>query len=87
MIWGLGHHGHGVEVESVERLAGRQSGLGEVALDAAAGALCDLVFGERGEEAGGGPALLVGAFGEGGPDMLDRGQAQIAPAASSGPQR
>lgn len=75
---GFGHHGHGVEVEGVEGLAGRQAGLGEVALDAAAGALGDLVFSQGGEEAGGGPALFVGAFGEGGPDMFDRGQAQIA---------
>ena len=52
-------------------------GLGEVALDAAAGALGDLVLGQRGEEAGGGPALLVGAFGEARPDVGDRGQPQI----------
>ena len=69
---------HGLELEGVERLAGRQTGLGEVALDAASGALGDLVLGQGGEEAGGGPALLVGALGEAGPDGLDRGQAQVA---------
>jgi len=49
-----------------------------VAGDAPAGAFGELVLGQRREEAGGGPALLVGALGEGGPDMLDGGQAQIA---------
>ena len=60
----LGDHRHGVEVEGVERLAGRQAGFGEVALDAAAVAFGELVLGDGGEEAGGGPALLVGALGE-----------------------
>ena len=49
-----------------------------MALDAAASAFGELVFGEGREEPGGGPALLVGAFGEAGPDMLDGGQAQLA---------
>ena len=49
-----------------------------MALDAAAGAFGDLVFCERGQEAGGGPALLVGALGEAGPDVLDARQAQVA---------
>ena len=49
-----------------------------MALDAAAGALGELVLGQGGEEAGGGPALLVGALGEAGPDVLDRRQAQLA---------
>ena len=74
---GLGDHRHGVEVEAVERLARRQARFGEMALDAAAAALGDLVLGERGEEAGGGPALLVGLLGELGPDQLDGGQAQL----------
>ena len=74
---GLGDHRHGVEVEGVEGLAGRQARLGEVALDAAAVALGELVLGEGGEEAGGGPALLVGALGEARPDVLDRRQAQL----------
>ena len=74
---GLREHRHGVEVEAVEGLAGRQARLGEMALDAAAAAFGDLVFGERGKEAGGGPALLVGALGEAGPDVLDTRQAQV----------
>ena len=74
---GLGDHRHGVEVEGVEGLAGRQAGLGEMALDAAAVAFGELVLGERGEEAGGGPAFLVGLFGELRPDELDGGQAQL----------
>lgn len=36
------------------------------------------MLGQGHEEAGGGPALLVGALGEGRPDMPDRRQAQIA---------
>ncbi len=75
---GLGDHRYGVEVEGVEALAGRQARLGEVALDTASGALGDLVLGERGEEAGRGPAFPVGALGEAGPDVLDCRQAQVA---------
>ena len=58
-------------------LAGRQAGFGKMALDAAPAALGDLVLGEGGQEAGGWPALLVGARGELGPDQLDGGQAQL----------
>ena len=43
--------------------------------DAPAGAFGELV---GGEEAGGGPALLVGALGEARPDVGDRRQAQVA---------
>ena len=75
---GLGDRRHGLELEGVERLAGRQAGLGQVALDATAYALGDLVLGQGGEEAGGGPALLVGALGEARPDGLDCRQAEIA---------
>ena len=74
---GLGDHRHGVEVEGVEGLAGRQPRFGEMALDAAAAALGDLVLGERRQEAGGRPALLVGSLGEVRPDQLDGGQAQL----------
>ena len=74
---GLGDHRDGVEVEAVEALAGRQARLGEVALDAAALALGEFVLGEGDEEPGGGPALLVGALSEAGPDVLDGGQAQL----------
>ena len=48
-----------------------------MALDAAAVAFGDLVFGERGEEAGGGPSFLVGPLGEARPALLDRGQPQL----------
>jgi hypothetical protein len=34
--------------------------------------------GLQSEEAGGGPALLVGGLRQGGPDELDAGQAQLA---------
>ena len=64
----LGDHRHGLEVEAVEGLARQQPGLDEMALDAAAVAFGDLVFGERGEEAGGGPAFLVRPLGESRPD-------------------
>ena len=74
----LADHRHGVEVEGVERLARRQTGLGEMPLDAAATAIGHLVLGERREEAGGRPAFLVGCCGELGPHQLDGGQAQLA---------
>ncbi len=61
---GLGDHRHGLEVEAVEGLAGQQAGFGEVPLDAAAITLGQFVLGDGGEEAGGGPAFLVGLLGE-----------------------
>src|SRR5215210_3011518 len=73
----LGDHRDGVEVEAVERLAGRQARLGEVALDPAPVAFGELVLGNGGQEAGGGPALLVGLLGELGPDRLDGRQTQF----------
>ena len=57
---GAADHRHGVEVEAVERLVRRQPGVGQMPLDASARALGELVFGESGQEAGGGPALPVG---------------------------
>ena len=48
-----------------------------MALDAALISFCQLVFGDRGEEAGGGPAFLVGLFGELRPHDLDGRQAQL----------
>jgi len=74
----LADHGHGIEVEGVERLAGRQPRAGKMPLDAAATAVGHLVFGERRQEAGGRPTLLVRTRGEGGPCQLDGGQAQLA---------
>ena len=75
---GLGDHRHGVEVEAVEGLSGRQSRLGEMALDAAPVSFCELMLGDRREEARGLPAFLVGLVGELRPDELDRGKAQLA---------
>jgi hypothetical protein len=57
--------------------AGWEAGLLEVAGDAAVGALGDLVLGKGGEEAGGGPALLIGTGGELRPNELDSGQAEV----------
>jgi hypothetical protein len=37
-----------------------------------------LLFAERGQKAGGGPALLVGGRRQGGPDQFDAGQSQLA---------
>ena len=48
-----------------------------MAFDAATIAFGDLVLGEGGEEAGGGPAFLVGTFGKGQPALLDRRQPQL----------
>ena len=48
-----------------------------MALDAATAALGHFVLGERGQEACGGPAFLVGLLGELGPDQLDARQAQL----------
>ena len=70
-------HGDGGEVEAVEGLAGRQAGLDEVALDVSPRAIGEFEFGEGGEQAGGGPALPVGAVGELLPHGGDRGQAQF----------
>jgi hypothetical protein len=46
--------------------------------NATAGALSHLVFGKGGQEAGGGPSLLVRALSEVGPDQLDGGKTEIA---------
>ena len=46
--------------------------------DAPPGAFGELVLDEGCEEAGGGPALPVGALGEARPDVGDRRQAQVA---------
>ena len=74
---GLGDHRHRVEVEAVEGFSGQQLRLDEMARETATVAFGDLVFGERGEEAGGGPTLLVRPLGESGPALLDRGQTQF----------
>ena len=74
---GLGDHRHGIEVEGVEGLAGRQAGFGEMPLDAAAITLGQFMLGDSSQEAGGGPAFLVGLLGELRPERLDGRQAQF----------
>ena len=61
----------------VEGLSGRQASLGEMAFDASPAAFGEFVFGDGGEEAGGGPSFLVGLFGKLRPHQLDGGQAQL----------
>ena len=73
---GLGDHRHGVEVEGGEGLAGEQPSLPEVAFDTPPVALGELVLDQRGEEAGGGPALGVSPLGEALPELVDRRQAK-----------
>ena len=73
---GLAEAGHQGEVEAIEGLAGRQAGLGKMALDAALFTLGQFQFCECGEQAGGRPAFLVGARAEVGPEPCDGGQAQ-----------
>ena len=73
---GLAEAGHQGEVEAIEGLAGRQAGLGKMALDAALFTFGQFQFCECGEQAGGWPAFLVGARAEVGPEPCDGGQAQ-----------
>jgi hypothetical protein len=74
---GLADDRYGFEVEGVEGLAGRQSGFGKMAFDAAPGTLGHLVLGEGGQEAGRRPSFLVGLGGKIGPDQFDRRQPQF----------
>ncbi|MHC2663939.1 hypothetical protein ACVINX_004724 [Bradyrhizobium diazoefficiens] len=73
----LGDHRHGLEVEAVKGLSGRQPRLDEMALDAAAAALSDLVLGNGGEEARRRPAFFIGLLGKLRPQRLDGGQPQL----------
>lgn len=73
----LRDHRHGVEVEDVERFSGRQARLDEMPGEAALTSIGELLLGERGEEARGRPAFLVGRGGERAPDELDAGKAQL----------
>ena len=70
-------HGHRIELETVERLAGWQAGFVEMTLDPATGSFGHLVLGERGRESVRPASLLVGSCGKVRPDELDRGQAEI----------
>ena len=74
----LADRGHGREVESLEGFAGWPVGFVEMPFDAAPGTSGDFVFDERDKEAGGGPALFIGAFGELLPEGFDRGEPEIA---------
>ena len=74
---GLGDHRHGLEVEGIECLARQQAGFDQMAFDAAPVTLGEFVFGHGQQQAGSGPAFLVGAFGELRPDHLDGGQSQL----------
>ena len=74
---GLCEHRHGLEVEGGEALSGEQPGLPEMAFDTPSVAFGELVLGEGCEEAGGGPALGIGALGEALPELVDRRQAEI----------
>lgn len=74
---GLGDHRHGLEVVGGEGLAGQELRVPEVALEAAPIPFGELVLGERGEQAGGGPAFLVAARGDLLPHLLDCRQTQL----------
>ena len=61
---GTADHGHGGEVEAVERLTGRQARLQQVSLDASLGSFGEFEFCQRGQQPGGRPALAVGTLGK-----------------------
>ena len=70
---GVADHGHAGEVEAAERLARRQPGFQQVPLDASLGSLGEFEFGEGCQQACGGPALAVSAFGKRQPQFGDGG--------------
>jgi hypothetical protein len=74
---GLGQHGDGGEVEGLQRFAGQQACLCEMALDPAAIAFGQFMLYQSGKQAGGRPALLVGLFSKAWPEGLDGRQAQF----------
>jgi hypothetical protein len=65
-------------VGGVDSLSGGQPGFLEMTFQAPPAALHHLLFAERGQEAGGGPAFLVGSLRQGGPDEFDPRQTQFA---------
>ena len=73
----LAEHRYGGEVEAIEGLAGRQTGLGEVTLDATPGTLGELELGQGGQQASGRPSLPIGTLGELRPETGDGGQPQL----------
>jgi hypothetical protein len=74
---GFADHRDGLEVEGVERLARRQPGFSEMAFEAAATALGNLMFGQCCQKTPGRPAFLVGLSSKRGPDLFDSGQPQL----------
>jgi hypothetical protein len=74
---GFGNGRHRVEVEAGQGLARRQACFGEVTFDPPLPAFSDLMFCEGREQPRGGPAFLVGPFGNGGPEVLDGRQAKF----------
>ncbi len=74
MTWALEIIGTASKSKLSRVLPRRQAGFGEMTLDAPAIAFGDLVFGEGGEEAGGGPSLLVGRAARSGQTSLMAGR-------------
>src|SRR3546814_17047651 len=68
---------HSIEVEAVDGFTRQQPRLTQMTLDTASIPLGYFMLGQRRKEAGGRPAFLVRAFGNGRPALLDRGQAKI----------
>src|SRR5207244_6253549 len=73
----LADHRDGLEVEAVEGLSGRQPGFGEMAFEAAAPALGNLMLSQCCQKSSGRPAFLVGLGSKRGPDLFDGGQPQL----------
>ena len=69
--------GQAAEVEVVERLAGRQLGLGAVALEASARPVGEFLLGQLGEVPVVGPAFALCPVGERAPHVLHGGHAQF----------
>lgn len=72
-----GDHGHGIEGEAVERFVRGQLRFAQMPFDPTTVAFSDFVFGQGCNQAGAGPALLVGAGGKVCPYQLDCGQTQL----------
>ena len=75
---GFADYRDGLEVEGVEGLAGRQPGFGEMAFQAAATALGNLMFGQCCQKTPGRPAFLVGLGSKRGLDVFDGRQPQLS---------
>src|SRR3546814_927173 len=63
---------HSIEVEAVDGFTRQQPRLTQMTLDTASIPLGYFMLGQRRKEAGGRPAFLVRAFGNGRPALLDR---------------